>query len=109
MGHRGAVPPGCAHAAPPQGETENLQLSSCRNTRQLYRLLLSQGVTRFFSSFTCAGAKARLAGMLANGAGCVYPPGSLETPALRLLLKHVNYQVLIDPGFPTLPSSRLYL
>lgn len=36
-------------------------------------------------------------------------PGSLETPALRLLLKHINYQVLIDPGFPTLSSSQLHL
>lgn len=109
MGHCGAMPPGCAHTVPPQGEAENLQPSSCRNTRQLYRLLLSQRVTLFFSSFTCMGTKARLGGMLANGAGCVAPPGSLETPTLRLLLKHVNYQVLIDPGFPTLPSSGLYL
>lgn len=35
------------------------------------------------------------------------PPGSLGTPALRLLLKCVNYQELIDPGcLPRTPQSR---
>lgn len=35
------------------------------------------------------------------------PPGSLGTPALRLLLKCINYQELIDPGcLPCTPQSR---
>lgn len=109
MGCCGVMPPSCARAAPPQGEAENLRQSSRRDARRLYRLLLSRRVTPFCSSFTCVRAKARLAGMLANGAGCADSPGSLETPTLRLLLKHANYQVLIDPGFATLPSSWLHL